>query len=59
MTYRNAISVSAVSPDCEIKKQTSSRNTGVFLSKKSDASSTITGNSVNSSRSWRVATAEW
>ena len=32
-----------------MKKTTSSRKIGVFLSKKSEASSTITGNSVNSS----------
>lgn len=42
------------SPDWLIKKQTSSRNTGVFLSKKSLASSTMTGSSVNSSSTWRV-----
>ncbi len=41
-------------PDCVMKKHTSSRNTGVFLSRKSLASSTMTGNSVNSSSSWRV-----
>ena len=42
-----------------MKKQTSSRKMGVFLSKKSDAKSTMTGNSVNSSSNWRVAMALW
>lgn len=41
-------------PDWLMKKQTSSRKTGVFLSRKSLASSTITGSSVSSSRTWRV-----
>ena len=41
-------------PDWLIKKQTSSRNIGVCLSKKSLANSTMTGNSVSSSSSWRV-----
>lgn len=41
-------------PDWLIKKQTSSRKTGVFLSRKSLASSTMTGSSVSSSRTWRV-----
>ncbi len=44
-----AESVSAVSPDCEIKKHTSSRKIGVLLSKKSDDKSTMTGSSVSSS----------
>lgn len=37
-----------------MKKQTSSLNTGVFLSRKSLASSTMTGSSVSSSSTWRV-----
>lgn len=37
-----------------MKKQTSSRKTGVFLSRKSLASSTMTGSSVSSSSTWRV-----
>lgn len=41
-------------PDWLRKKQTSSLNTGVFLSRKSLASSTMTGNSVSSSSTWRV-----
>lgn len=46
-------------PDCEMKKQTSSLNTGVVRSKKSLANSTMTGSSVNSSKSCRVAIALW
>ncbi len=41
--YRRARMVSAVSPDCETKTQTSSRKMGVLRSKKSEASSTETG----------------
>lgn len=41
-------------PDWLMKKHTSSLNTGVMRSRKSLASSTITGSSVNSSRIWRV-----
>lgn len=41
-------------PDWLMKKQTSSLNTGVFLSRKSLASSTITGSSVSSSKTCRV-----
>ena len=37
------------SPDWLMKKHTSSRNTGVFLSRKSLDSSTMTGSSVSSS----------
>lgn len=44
----------ASSPDWLMKKQTSSLNTGVFLSRKSLASSTMTGSSVSSSSTWRV-----
>ena len=51
--------VSAVSPDCEMKKQTSSLKMGVLLSRKSEARSTMTGSSVSSSSSWREAMAEW
>ena len=35
--YRMARMVSAVSPDCDTKIATSSRKTGVLLSRKSDA----------------------
>ena len=56
--YRIAASVSAVSPDCEMKKQTSSRKTGHSRSRKSDATSTMTGSSVVSSSHCRVAMAE-
>ena len=59
LQYLRAIRVSAVSPDCEMKKQTSSRKIGVFLSKKSEASSSMTGNSVISSISCLVAIQEW
>ena len=95
LQYLNALSVSAVSPDWDMKKQTSSLNLeifwnsywwfidihnlhiinskikvmyrkfiiylkiGVFLSKKSDAKSNITGSSVNSSRRALDAMAEW
>lgn len=46
--------VSAVSPDCETKTQTSSRKMGVLRSRKSEASSTETGISVSSSKIDRV-----
>jgi hypothetical protein len=52
--YFKASIVSAVSPDCDTKTHTSSRNIGIFLSKKSLASSTLIGNSVNSSKTARV-----
>ena len=41
-------------PDCDIKKTTSSRNIGVVLSRKSEANSTTTGNSVSSSNNCLV-----
>ena len=41
-------------PDCDIKKTTSSRNIGVLLSRKSEANSTTTGNSVSSSNNCLV-----
>ena len=43
-----------VLPDWLMKKVTSSLKIGVLRSRKSDASSTITGSSVSSSISWRV-----
>ena len=43
--------MSAVSPDWEMKMQVSSLKMGVFLSRKSEARSTITGIWVISSRS--------
>lgn len=43
-----------LSPDWLIKKQTSSLKTGVIRSRKSLASSTMTGSSVSSSSTWRV-----
>ena len=52
--YRIARMVSAVSPDCETNKQVSSRKMGVLRSRKSDASSTEQGISVNSSKMARV-----
>ena len=57
--YRKARMVSAVSPDWERNTQVSSRKMGVLRSKKSDASSTLIGISVNSSKIWRVAMQEW
>ncbi len=51
---RNCGMCTLSSPDWLIKKQTSSRKTGVFLSRKSLANSTMTGSSVSSSRTWRV-----
>ena len=55
----SAFKVSAVSPDCEMKKHTSSLKTGVSRSKNSEAKSNITGNSVSSSSKALVAMAEW
>jgi hypothetical protein len=59
LQYLRALRVSAVSPDWEIKKQTSSLKIGVCLSKKSDAKSSMTGSSVSSSRRALQAIAEW
>ena len=61
LKYRHlrAPRVSAVSPDWEMKKQTSSLKMGVFRSRKSEARSTMTGSSVSSSSSCREAMAEW
>ena len=59
LQYLRAASVSAVSPDWEMKKHASSRNIGVLRSRKSEATSTITGSWVNSSNSCREAMAEW
>lgn len=57
--YLSAIRESAVSPDCETKTQVSSRKTGASLSRKSEASSTEIGISVNSSKTPRTAMQEW
>lgn len=53
-SFVNCEGYSTSSPDWLMKKQTSSLNTGVFLSRKSLASSTMTGSSVSSSSTWRV-----
>ena len=58
LQYLRADSVSAVSPDWEMKKQASSRKMGVLRSRKSEARSTITGIWVNSSSNCLVAMAE-
>jgi hypothetical protein len=54
MQYLMARIVSAVSPDWEMKTQTSSRKMGHLRSKKSLANSVETGISVNSSKMARV-----
>jgi hypothetical protein len=57
--YRSARIVSAVSPLWLRNTHTSSRKIGVLRSKKSLASSTLTGISVSSSKIARVARHEW
>lgn len=59
MQYLIARIVSAVSPDWETKMHVSSLKIGVLRSRKSDASSTETGISVNSSKMARVCFLTW
>ena len=59
LQYLRAARVSAVSPDWEMKTHASSRNIGVFLSRKSEAKSAITASWVSSSSSCLEAIAEW